>query len=91
MSNQIQWFEDFDDNGNTTWEGSSPFHDDGVHFMWCIRQRLVGNKIEWYAAHDSELGGECNGVTWPTIEEAKAAVQDAHDDIIRTECGPQSL
>lgn len=91
MQNSIQWAEDFDGNDNSTWAAPSPYHDDGVHFMWCLRQRLVGNKIEWYAAHDSELGGDCNGITWPTIEAAKAAVQDAHDDIIRTEFRSQSL
>lgn len=91
MSTQVQWDEGYDDNDNSYWVAPSPFHDDGVHFAWRLRQRLVGNKIEWYAAHDSELGGDCNGITWRSIEEAKAAVQEAHDDIIRTECGSQSL
>ncbi len=91
MSNQVRWDEDYDNNDNSYWIAPSPFHDDGVPFEWRLKQRLVGNKIEWYAAHDSELGGDCNGITWPTIEAAKAAVQDAHNDIIRTECGPQSL
>lgn len=91
MTNLVQWVEEFDDFDNSIWEAPSPFHDDGVHFHWRIKQRLSGNRIEWYASHDSELGGDCNGITWPTIEAAKAAVQEAHDDIIRTECGSQSL
>lgn len=47
---------------------------------WRLKQRLVGNRIEWYACHDGELGGE-TGDVWNTIDEAKAATQEAHDHI----------
>ncbi len=85
MANPVQWEEIFDDNDNSEWEAPSPYQDDGVHFNWRLKQRLYGNRIEWYAAHDSELGGDCNGITWQSIDEAKTAVQEAHDNIIQTE------
>ncbi len=86
MSKPVQWEEILDDNDNSEWHAPSPFHWDEVHFKWRLRQRLSNNRIEWYAAHDSELGGDCDGITWLSIEEAKADVQGAHDHIIQTEC-----
>lgn len=85
----ISWCEEFDDDDNSIWTGASPFTTDSdpdaaPDLYWRLKQRLVGNRIEWYAAHDAELGGE-TGDTWDTVEAAKAAMQEAHDRIIVTE------
>ena len=86
----IRWDEDFDDNDNSIWVGASPFTADSdpeavPDIYWRLRQRLANNRIEWYADHDAELGGE-TGEWWESLEEASAACQTAHDNIIATEC-----
>lgn len=80
---EIEWNEDFDDEDNSYWEGLSPYTtetDEPPNLHWRIRQRLSSNRIEWYADHDSELGGQ--GEFWLSLEEAQAACQLAHDAII---------
>jgi len=86
----IYWQEDLDDDDNTVWTGLSPYStsgdpDAGPDVYWRLSQRLRDNKIEWYANHDSELGGE-TGDVWLTADDAKAACQKCHDHIISTEC-----
>lgn len=87
MSNQIAWHDELDDDDNTYWEGMSPFCTDtdpdaAPDVKWRLRQALTDNRIWWYACHDAELGGK-TGDTWLTIEEAKAACQEGHDNICR--------
>ena|SRR3990167_3264126 len=81
----LDWQETFDDDDNSIWEADSPWTDDGASagFMFRLKQRLVGNRIEWYDASDAEctLGGE----TFLTLEEAKAACEAAAETII-AEC-----
>jgi hypothetical protein len=86
----IRWEEEFDDNDNSIWVGASPYvsesdPDAAPDIYWRLKQRLTGNQIEWFASHDSELGGE-TGDSWSTLSEAKAACQSGHDFIIATEC-----
>lgn len=76
------WYEEHDDNDNSIWEAPSPYHDEGCIY-WRLKQRLVGNAIEWYAAHDAELMAEGQPESWPSLEEAQAAVAEEHREIIR--------
>ncbi len=86
---EINWEEEFGDEGNSIWFGASPFTTDSdplacPDVYWRLKQRLRENEIEWYAAHDSELGGETGGA-WLSLEEAKSECQRYHDYIIATE------
>lgn len=86
----IRWEEEFDDDDNSVWAGASPYcadsdPDAAPDIYWRLKQRLRNNAVEWYAAHDAELGGE-TGDSWSTLDDAKAACQEAHDNIIATEC-----
>ena len=83
----IDWYEELDADGNSVWVGASPFSSDvdsGPKIYWRLRQRLSNNRIEWFASHDSELGGD-TGDFWLTLEEAKSACQEGHDNIIAME------
>lgn len=77
--NKVRWDQDSDDNGNDVWIASSPYEEG---FMWRLKQRLVDNKIEWYEAHDAELIGSDGPLSWSTLEEAQAAIDEAHANII---------
>jgi len=79
---QINWVEDFDPDDNSYWEGASPYVDET--FYWRLCQNLQDNKIVWVDCSDNELVGD-GGETWSTIEEAKAACQKAHDNILTEE------
>lgn len=79
-SNLIRWEEDFDNDDNSIWTASSPHMDDDVSFKWRLQPGLLGNRIVWLADHDAELGGDGN--QWDSLEEAKAAIQILHDEII---------
>lgn len=82
----MKWYEIFDDDENSIWEAFSPYHDGhGIVVNWRLKQRLVNNCIEWYAAHDSELGGDCDGITWLSLAEAKEAVESADRSITLSE------
>ncbi len=80
--NDVVWEEEFDDDDNSIWTAPSPFHDEGVSFLWRLKQRLRENRIEWYAAHDEEPGGDCEGVSWLSLDEAKAATAVDHAGIL---------
>ena len=82
-SDSPAWREEFDDDDNSIWEAPSPYHDDGDPICWRLRQRLFGNKIEWYEDHDAELMDCDSPETWASIEEAKAAIIIEHSSIIR--------
>ena len=85
-NSMINWEEDWDNNDNSFWVGASPYCTDvdgPADIYWRLRQMLFGNKIEWYTDHDYELGQR--GEAWSTIEEAKAAIQKQHDEIILSE------
>jgi hypothetical protein len=80
------WTETFDDDDNSIWEATSPYHYDGSPFYWRLKQRLCNNNIEWYEAHDLELmstDGEIR--TWETGIEAMDAISQDHRDIICSE------
>lgn len=74
------WHQKFDDHGNEWWEAHSPYYCDRAPLFWRLKQRLCDNRIEWYADHDAELGGD--GETWTSLEEAKAAVEQAHRNVL---------
>lgn len=81
----IRWNEEFDDDDNSVWTGASPYTTDSdpgaaPDVYWRLKQRLRNNAVEWYSAHDAELGGE-TGESWSTLDGAKAACQEAHDNI----------
>lgn len=77
---QIAWHEDFDSDDNSIWSGTSPYHDAGVFFKWRLMPTLMKNQVAWITDHDSELGDSQE--RWDTIEQAKAAIQDQHDQIL---------
>lgn len=80
--NDIHWQKNLDSDDNTFWEGDSPYVEgvDGPHFKWRLKQKLQGNRIVWYTAHDSVLGTTCEPCE--TLEAAKAACQVAHNTIV---------
>jgi hypothetical protein len=78
----IKWTEDFDDEGNSVWEGDSPYHDDGVPFAWRIRQRLVNNLVEWYDDSTAELRDPFERNWWTTLKAAKEYFEVAHTSIL---------
>jgi len=80
----LSWHEEYDNDDNSIYEAASPYHDDGSPFYFRIRQRLRDNKHEFYEASDAEvMMDEEDPRTWPTLEEAKAAMQTDADDIVR--------
>lgn len=90
MMSAINWQETWDDDDNSIWEGLSPFTTDsdpeaGPNVYWRLKQEVFGNKIQWYQAHDAELGGVDHHQTWATLDEAKSDCQKAHDNILLTE------
>lgn len=85
---ELVWTEHFDDNDNSWWEARSPYIHDGDSFMWRLRQKLVENRIEWYADHDQECGGDWNGDSFLSLEEAKVAVNESHQRILQDVCEP---
>ena len=78
-ANAIRWVRESDEEDNDEWFGHGPYADD---FDWRLRQRLANNRIEWYADHDAELGGDCRGELWLNLAAAKAAVQVVHDEVL---------
>lgn len=79
-SDAINWTEEFDDDDNSVWVGASPYVDDDRSINWRLRQKLMGNRIEWHADHDAELEAPD---WWLTLDDAKSAVQEMHDTILR--------
>ena len=78
---QFDWQELHDANGNAYYEALSPYED----ILWRLRQRLVGGKIVWYEDHDYELMSFDDGAEeWPTLNEAKAAIVEAHNGILKS-------
>lgn len=75
----LTWNEEKDDWDNSIWIADSLYHDEGSHFKFRIVQVIRDNRIEWQDASDSELG--IDGETWPTLEQAKAAMQEANNNI----------
>lgn len=55
---KLQWKELSDDDGNSYYEASSPYHNDGAPIMWRLRQKLRDNRIMLYEDHDTELVGK---------------------------------
>lgn len=84
----LRWDEVWDEEAeydNHQWESASPYHDDGRPFMFRIRQRLREDKHEFFEASDAEaMMDEEDPRFWPTLEEAKAALQQDADDIVRS-------
>lgn len=79
----LHWYaEEFDDNDNTIWTASSPFHDDGSPFMFRIKQRLFMDNHEFYEASDAELILDDPRI-WDSLEEAQQAIQNDTDEIIK--------
>ncbi len=78
----LVWEEAFDDNDNSSWRAGSPYRVAGRVIWWRLKQRLRENRIEWYAAHDAELSGDCEGILWLSLDEAKEATEVAHAEIL---------
>lgn len=75
------WTENTDEHNNTVWELLAPYEDVEAYFR--IRQRLSGNKIEYYDDSTPEYfdnGGEW----WLDIEHAKASLEECYDRILHT-------
>lgn len=84
----LRWDEVWDEESeydNHKWESASPYHDDGSPLMFRIRQRLREDKHEFFEASDAEvMMDEEDPRFWPTLEEAKAALQQDADDIVKS-------
>jgi hypothetical protein len=83
----IDWREEFDDLDNSYWEGLSIFSTDsdpeaGPNLHWRIRQRLENNMIEFFEDSDSDLMGMGLPDFWTSLEEAKTAIQEKHNESI---------
>lgn len=83
MNTKLNWNEEFDDEDNSIWEASSPWHDDGGTFQWRIKQRLRDNKHEYYDASDEELRDTSfDEETWESLFEAQQYFQKENDDLV---------
>lgn len=85
-THQLEWSEARDDDDNSIWEAVSPCHDGSREFRWRLKQRLVDNRIEWYAAHDEEQQADIGRTSWPSLEIAQREIQTASDRIIQRTC-----
>lgn len=87
MTHKLHWTQDTDDDGNNFYEAASPYGDGPEGdvldpFYFRLKQRLVNNAIEWYEASDPEcMADEGDPRTWPTLEEAMAAMQKDDEEI----------
>lgn len=79
----LKWIEHQDDDENDWYEAKSWLR--GVSdqpCVWRLRQIVRANAIvwtAWYSSHELTLGMDNSRETWPTIEEAKAAIQHAEE------------
>lgn len=79
----LTWVEELDENDNSSWVACSAFADDGSPFMWRLRQRLVSNRVEWYAAHDEDICSKDDlFAIWSDLNSAKISVQERHDEAL---------
>ncbi len=79
MNNELQWYSDTDENGNTRWVAPSCWHDEGSAFEWRLQQEYFDDAVHWVEAHDAELlDGDPD--VWSDLGEAKAAIQKKHDE-----------
>lgn len=69
----MNWQKTYDNNDNDVWEAPSPYSEDG--FQWRLMQKLQGNKIIWYEAHDADLLDPEDGEEFETLELAKEFVE----------------
>lgn len=86
VSDPIQWHQSSDDDDNTYWVARSPVRERppiSDRLLWRLVQMLNLDRIQWVIECDSRLVGNLSVFAWDTIEEAKAAVQEAHDAIVR--------
>lgn len=81
---KVKWEKLTDDDNNTFLEADSPYHDSGISFRWRLRKKLANDRIEWYADHDAELGGNDCG-WWLDLADAKADIQRCHDGIMKAD------
>lgn len=83
VSKPIEWQEWTDRHGNTYWEAESPLgtKSDPSRCSWRIKQGYMNNVVRFYADHIRDL--PLYDKSWDTIKEAKAAIQAAHDAIVR--------
>lgn len=75
---ELNWFASFDDHDNTMWEANSLFHNDGDPIRFRLKQALRDNNIWWVDASDGEIRTD---EEWPSLEEAKADMQKANQNI----------
>ncbi|TXH59335.1 MAG: hypothetical protein E6Q97_00130 [Desulfurellales bacterium] len=87
----LKWREYPDEEGNTVYQAASPYTDgDGDPFYFRIRQRLADNRREFYEASDTEVRRWRSAPrTWASIQEAKDAMQDDANEIVRDCIGSQ--
>lgn len=76
----MNWTREVDDNGNTVWTAPGPYRDTDA--SWRLEQRLIDDRIVWAAKHTKELQDTDHGDYWPTVEEAKAETELAHQHIL---------
>lgn len=83
----LAWVETFDEFDNSIWEAASALHDESSPFYFRLVQRLDSNRIVWQDSSDTEL---TDGDTpdWPSLEEAKAACEQANRNILH-ECSEE--
>lgn len=79
--NQLTWHEDYDRHNRAKWAASSIYHSDGCPFDFRITQTRKGFK----ETSDAELIGAQGPRLWPSLKEAKAAMQADHEAMIAAE------
>ena len=76
--NKYNWIEDTDSDDNTIWLLKSPYEEG---FKFRLKQRLRGDCIEWFEAHDAELM-DGYASSWLSIGDAKMAIEQAYRNIL---------
>jgi hypothetical protein len=77
--NPLPWFQEFDDDDNPFWSAAGPYNDG---FTWHIHKTLIGGEIVYQCHSDLELVGDSRGDYWPTLREAQAALEQAHQNAL---------
>lgn len=75
------WTEAFDEHENSVWELLAPYEDVQAYFR--IRQRLRGNRVEYYDDSNTECTGD-DEEWWYSLEHAKVSLEGAYDNILHT-------
>lgn len=82
MKREYNWIKSEDEYGNFVGLLRAPYTDETFYFR--IKQTIGWTSLIWYSDSDPELGGDMNGETWNTFQEAKEAIQKCYDTCLET-------